>query len=350
MKKGNENIKQWFLILSSFLVGSIITLILVMTLSNNNTTTILSSNKDVISSLDDVYDSTVYIKSVGEEESEGSGFIYKTDKKYAYVLTNEHVLTSKNIKIINNKKKEAIGTILGKDAYLDLAVVRIEKKYALKTTPVEKNYNAKIGEKIYVIGTPISENYQGTVTSGIISGKNRVVKTSINGNEGNWAMNVLQFDAAINPGNSGGPVVNEDGKVIGICTMKLNQGNIDGMAFAIPSEDIWKNITILEEGQKIERPELGITVVDLDNYKTLEKNNVSINGDCEKGTVIISVKDKSIANNNGLQKGDIITKVNGEEIKDTAYFKYELYKYNKGDIITLTYIREEKEKTISITL
>lgn len=347
MKKGKENIKQWFLYLSSFLVIGIVTIIIVFLLKNYLVVS-NSSNAEVIDSLEKTYASTVYIESVGDNESEGSGFIYKIDKKYAYILTNEHVVKENTVRVTNSLKKEVQGTVLGKDAYIDLAIVRIDKKYAPKKASFAKNYKLKIGEEIYVIGTPISKQYLNSVVSGIISGKDRIVKTTINGDEERIAMKVLQYDAAINPGNSGGPLVNKNGDVIGICTMKLNQGNLEGMAFAIDVEDILKNIDILEQGNKIKRPDLGITVIDTDDYSSLNKEDIYLSGDIDSGAVISKIKDDSIASK--LKVGDVITKIDDIEVTDSTVYKYAIYIHQQGDKIKITYLRDSKEKTININV
>lgn len=345
MKKSKENIRRWFLYLSSFLVVCIVTIIIVLLILNKNNTPIILSNSNVIESLSNAYDSTVYIESTEENESNGSGFIYKIDNKYAYILTNEHVVNGKTVKVTNNKNKEVDGTVLGKDEYLDIAIVRIDKKYALNKVNFAKKYKVKIGEKIYAIGTPISKSYQNSVTSGIISGKDRIVKTIIHYEE-KTAMKVLQFDAAINSGNSGGPLLNEQGEVIGLCTMKLDQANIEGMAFAIPLEDIEKNLPNLEKGKKIVKPDLGISVADSDDYSTLYKNDIVLSSKIDYGAVIINKEEDSIVKK--LKVGDVIIKIDNEEITDSVIYKYALYKHKKGDKIKITFIRDDKEKTISI--
>ena len=346
MKKGKENIKQWFLYLSSFLVVGIVTIVVIVLLRSFLVST-QSSNNEVIDLLEKAYSSTVYIESIGDNESEGSGFIYKIDKKYAYILTNEHVVKENTVRVTNSLKKEVQGTVIGKDAYIDMAIVRIDKKYAPNKVSFTKD-KVKIGEEIYVIGTPISKTYHNSVVSGIISGKDRIVKTTINSEEEKIAMKVLQYDAAINPGNSGGPLVNKNGNVIGMCTMKLNQGNLEGMAFAIDAEDIKKNIDILEQGNKIKRLDLGITVVDTDDYSSLYKENIYLSSNIDRGAVIIKTEKDSIASK--LKVGDVITKIDDIEITDSIVYKYAIYNHQQGDKIKIKYLRDGKEKSLNINI
>jgi len=343
MKKDKE-IKIWILVLSSFLVGSIFSTIIMLLLRPTNNSVV---NKNT---LKNNIESSVYIetRTAGLKDSNGSGFIYKTDLNNAYIITNEHVIEGKEIVVMNNKKEETKATLLGKDPYLDLAILKISRKYASKKVVIAKE-SPKVGEKVYVIGTPMSKNYLNSVTSGVLSGKNRLVKTSVDGNEANWVMESLQYDAPINPGNSGGALLNSNGDVIGIVTMKLIQEDIEGMAFAIPIEDALKHVKDLEQGKDIKYPEIGISMADVTSTATITTKGISI-PDVEEGVVILDVKKDSSAASAKLKKGDIIISINGNKTKDMAYFKHELYKYSEKDKIKIKYLRNNKEKETTLTI
>ena len=193
--------------------------------------------------------------------------------------------------------------------------------------------------------------YRGSVTAGILSGKDRMVSVSVsNASSNDWVMRVLQIDASINPGNSGGPLLNVNGEVIGICSLKLVDDDIEGMGFAIPIEYAMNHVESLEQGQEIEWPVLGISMSNVTDTVTLYRNGILIDSDLTKGAVVVSTTDGSGAANAGLKKGDVIIKLDGNEIKDSAYLRYELYQHQAGDTIEITYIRDNKEHTTQVTL
>jgi hypothetical protein len=171
-----------------------------------------------------------------------------------------------------------------------------------------------------------------------------------NSNSNDWVMKVLQIDAAINPGNSGGPLVDATGKVIGITSMKLVQDEIEGMGFAIPIEIAMAHINELEKGNKIEWPLLGISMANVTDSNLLYRSNINIDKNITEGAVVVEIAEGSGASKSDLKPGDVIIKLNGEKIKDTAYLRYELYKNKPGDTIEVTYIRDGKERTTKITL
>ena len=163
-------------------------------------------------------------------------------------------------------------------------------------------------------------------------------------------MKVLQTNAAVNPGNSGGPLLNATGEVIGIISLKLVQTEVENMGFAIPIEYAMKHISNLEQGKAIPRPMLGITMVNATESYALYRYGIMLDKDVTSGVVVIEISKDSGASNSDLKKGDVITKLNNEPINNTAYLRYELYKYNVGDTITVTYLRDGKEKTTKVKL
>ena len=311
----------------------------------------ITESDTVAPAVDKIYDAVVTVENYTNVlQSLGTGFVYKTDDTYGYILTNNHVITgASSIKLLNNKGETAEATVLGSDIYVDLAVLRVKKEFVMKVATIGTSSDIKIGDTVLTVGTPIDLEYAGTVTKGIISATNRTV--SVNTNKSNpYMMDVIQTTASINPGNSGGPLVNINGEVIGINTLKLVDDEIEGMGFAIPIEMATAVVNILEAGNTIERPYLGITSLSANNSYQLYRNGLLLDKDYDKGVVVFSTEPGSIAEKSGLQKKDIILKIDDYEIKDSAHFRYILYKYKIGDTITITYERDGEEKTVQAQL
>ena len=354
--------KEMILIISSFFLGGIVMYYLSIIplfrkdITNNyqrKNDTKVYENATLKEAINKVYDSVVLIENVDETSSDsiGTGFIYRVDNKEAYILTNEHVITNeKEVKLTFTNNENEIAKVLGKDEYLDLTVLKIKKSKVLLAATFGNSKDSNIGDTILTIGSPIGYEYRGTVTSGIISGKNRLVSTSLSTTKEDYIMDAIQIDAPINPGNSGGPLVNINGEVIGICTMKLVDSNIEGMGFAIPIEIAQKHLEKLEKNEKIERPSIEATTVNIDDFNILDKNKKKIDKNIKNGVVIIDIKEKGISDKAGLKKGDIIKKIDNIEIKNKSYFNYYLFKHQKNDNIKITYIREGKDKDTIINL
>ena len=305
-------------------------------------------------SVNKIYDAVAVVQGYQRDElaSTGTGFVYKTDENYGYLLTNQHVITGMDkVTLIMTNDEEVEATVLGGDEYLDLAVLRIDKSKVTQVAQIGSSEDMNIGDTIFTVGSPMGVAYRGSVTAGILSGKDRMVSVSVsNASSNDWVMRVLQIDASINPGNSGGPLLNVNGEVIGICSLKLVDDDIEGMGFAIPIEYAMNHVESLEQGQEIEWPVLGISMSNVTDTVTLYRNGILIDSDITKGAVVVSTTDGSGAANAGLKKGDVIIKLDGNEIKDSAYLRYELYQHQAGDTIEITYIRDNKEHTTQVTL
>ena len=356
MKLKKQEKKEIILIISSFLVGGLVMYLIMSNVTKNviiKDKTKIYDKSSLATSVEKVYETAVVVESYNGSslDTTGSGFFYKSDNKYAYILTNEHVLTGTTIQIVNSDDESKEAEILGKDEYLDLAVLKVDKSLAKKIANLGSSNTAKIGDTVFTIGTPIGINYKGTVTSGIISGKNRMVQTSVGENkQGNWLMQVLQMDTAINKGNSGGPLFNVNGDVIGISSLKLTDEEIEGMAFAIPIEYAKNHLEELETGKKMEWPELGISMTNVSNTGTIVGNDITIPDNIREGVVVLNVKEGSCAEDAELEKGDIIVSINNKTTKNIAYLKYELFQHKVGDKVTIQYIRKGKEKTTDVKL
>lgn len=340
-----------------FLSGGFITYYFINSSSDNEqiieTKKVTVTEKDSIrSSIEKVYDSVVVIETYdlyNRKIGTGTGFVYKIDDKYGYIITNYHVIEdSQSIHVTNTAEVEAEATLLGSDEYSDIAVLTVSKEVALKKVEFGESTKSELGDTIFTVGSPLGKKYLGTVTKGILSGKDRKVEVSLT--NGSFVMEVLQTDAAINPGNSGGPLLNMNGEVIGVTSMKLVQDEIEGMGFAIPIELVTSILEDLEKGKKIERPLFGAQLFDVDKAYYLRDYNIEIDKDIKNGTIIIKLEDDSPAKNSGLQEGDVIVKFDDTKVENTAHFRYLLYKKRIGDKIKVTYNRKGKNKEITITL
>lgn len=304
--------------------------------------------------INNVYDATVMINNYKNNKisNTGSGFIYKVDDKYGYIMTNHHVINDgKDVIVILTDDQEIEAEVLGSDQYLDLAVLRIDKKFVKKVAPIGKNSLCNLGDEVFTIGSPLGYEYRGTVTNGIISGLKRLVEVSVSGNGEDWVMEVIQTNTAVNPGNSGGALFNYNGEVIGVISLKLVEDSVEGMGFAIPIEDAMSHIDKLEKGIEIERPLLGISMINAESKSVLKSYyNIELDKNISSGVVVIEISEGTGASKSSLQKGDVITQIDGKNVDNLAYLKYLLYKHNIGDTIELTYYRNGSYNTTKVNL
>ena len=363
-KKKKRSILMAFSFLLVFFLGSTLTISSVYLLKDelfgeNNSNgqcytkcenKVTINEKGISDAVDKIYDAVVYIENYQKQRavSSGTGFVYKVDSEKGYILTNYHVISgNESIKVVLNNDKVVDATYLGGDEYMDIAVLSIKKEDVMKVATLGTSANSKLGDTVFTVGTPVDYEYRGTVTRGILSGKDRMV--TVNDNSGSMVMKVLQTDSAINPGNSGGPLVNVNGEVIGINSLKLSNDRIEGMGFAIAIEEITGYLNSFEKGEKLTRPQLGINTAEISDIYSIYQAGINIDKSITKGVVIISVVKSSAADGN-LKKGDVVTKINGAATDTLAFLRHELFKYQVGDKITVTYIRDGKTKTANITL
>lgn len=311
----------------------------------------ITENNTIKSSINKIYDAVVYIENYKGDKLQGTGtgFVYKKDKEKGYIITNHHVIENTNkVIIVTTDGKEVEATLLGSDEYADIAVLSVPLENVLKVAEIGKSTEAELGDTLFTVGSPLGRDYMGTVTKGILSGKNRTVEVSLT--NGAFVMDVLQTDAAINPGNSGGPLVDINGQVIGVNSLKLVQDEIEGMGFAIPIEVATSVAEKIEKDGKVIRPLLGVEMIDVTDTWTLYRNNIHVDSSIKQGVVIANVTKGSAADKAGLKAGDVVIEVEEEEIESIAYFRYSLYKHDVGDTIELKINRNNKEKTIKVKL
>ena len=284
--------------------------------------------------------------------SEGSGVIYKKEGNFAYLVTNTHVISgAKKVDIRLADGTKVPGEIVGSDTYSDIAVVKIAADKVTTVAEFGDSDQLTVGETAIAIGSPLGSEYANTVTQGIVSSLNRNV--SLKSEDGQAiSTKAIQTDTAINPGNSGGPLINIQGQVIGITSSKIatNGGtSVEGLGFAIPSNDAIKIIEQLENNGKVTRPALGIQMVNLSNLSTTDLQKLKLPDSITSGVAVRSVQSNMPANGH-LEKYDVITKVDGNPITSATELQNALYSHSVGDEMTITYYRNGKEETTTIKL
>lgn len=270
----------------------------------------------------------------------GSGVIVS---KEGYILTNNHVVDpskTKSVTVILSDGTKRKAKVLWSDKTLDLAVIKIDPK-GLDLKPVEfgDSSQVSIGDKAIAIGNPLGINLKSTLTSGYISGKDRVITLQ----DGSTMEGLFQTDAAINPGNSGGGLFNDKGQLIGINTAKA--GNSDGIGFAIPSNLAKPILEQIIKNGKFESVSLGIRGIDVSRYNVLGQEKLPI----DSGVYIHEILSGSPAESAGLKPKDIITKVGDTKVTSNSTLKAALLNYKIGDKVKIEVYRDGKTTTIEVT-
>ncbi|KZK37457.1 S1C family serine protease [Lactococcus taiwanensis] len=287
--------------------------------------------------------------------SEGSGVIYKKDGDSAYVVTNYHVIASNDsLDVLLSGGQKVSAKVVGYDEYTDLAVLKISSEHVKDVATFADSSKLTVGEPTIAVGSPLGSQFANTATEGILSATSRQVTLSQeNGQTTN--INAIQTDAAINPGNSGGALINIDGQVIGITQSKLTttedgSTSVEGMGFAIPSNDVVNIINKLESDGKVSRPALGIRMVDLSDLSTNDSSQLNLPSNVTGGVVVYSVQSGMPAATAGLKAGDVITKVGDTSVTSSTDLQSALYSHNVNDTVKVTYYRDGKSHTANIKL
>lgn len=289
-----------------------------------------------------------------DEAGTGSGVIYKKDNDYAYIVTNNHVVEQADVvEIIFKDETNLEAEILGTDLFSDLAVLRVDGEQIDKVIEMGTSDSLKVGEPAIAIGNPLGHMFAGSVTQGIISGKQRTIPQDFNQDgRADWQAEVIQTDAAINPGNSGGALINIEGQLIGINSMKINQAIAQGIGFAIPIDTAKPIIEELEETGTVTRPYLGVEIYSLEEIPKIEWENTlhlpeSVNG----GVYIWSIEPLSPADEAGLRRLDVITSFAGEEVDDVLALRKILYQEKQvGDEVEVIYYRDGEQMKTTVNL
>lgn len=270
----------------------------------------------------------------------GTGIIVSEN---GYILSNEHVTGGKYstcyITLENSKKYN--GTVVWSDSDLDLSITKIEAN-ELKYVILGDSSKIRVGESVYAIGNPIGFEFRRTVTSGIISSKNRTIKLEEENNL-SYMSDLIQTDATINPGNSGGPLIYSNGEVIGINTVKITSA--EGIGFAVPINVVKPVIDSFINNNSFEQTTIGIYAYDKDVIPYLN-NNISFS----KGIYVSQIIKNSPASKTDLKEGDIIISIDGQEINTMNDLREYIYNKKPNDIVKLQISRGRINKNIEVTL
>lgn len=280
-----------------------------------------------------------------EETGTGTGVIYQSNGNNTYIVTNNHVIEGANeieVRLHNDKSVKA--KLVGTDVMTDLAVLKIEGNYNIEPIKFADSSKVKAGETVFALGNPLGVEFANSVTQGIISSEERTM--NVQTSQGVTEATVIQTDAAINPGNSGGALIDLNGNLIGINSMKISRSDVEGIGFAIPSNEVNNIIKDIMDDGKVTRPYIGISMISIDDIPNQYKKELNLTTD--KGVYISEVDKKA---DNGLKKDDVITKVDDKDVSDVSDIKNYIYNEKKpGDKITIKYIRDGKTHTTKITL
>lgn len=283
---------------------------------------------------------TIFLEKSTENLNLGTGVIIS---KEGYILTNQHVAGSQYSTCYITLKNGVTdnGVVVWASEDLDLAIIKINIK-ELPEANLGDSDNIKIGTSVYAIGNPVGYELQRTVTSGIISGTNRIIKVEDDTTKA-YLEGLIQTDATINQGNSGGPLINKNGEIIGITTLKIEDA--EGIGFAIPINIIKPILKKLVETGKFEEPYLGIAGYDKEVIPYLSSN---IN--FEAGIYIEEIDKQGPLKDSGIQNGDIIEKIDNLQIESMNQLKEYIYEKNIGDEVILQIKRNNKEIQVKAKL
>ena len=268
----------------------------------------------------------------------GSGFVYKEDDDFAYIMTNTHVVTTySNIEVMFSNKVRQPATVIEKSTAEDVAILRISKSDNYEVATLGNSSAIERGEYVFTIGSPLGIEYASTITIGVVSGTNIKVDVSYAGT----IMYLIQMDASLNPGNSGGPLYNIEGEVIGINTLKLTSvpgvtGSVESFNYAIPINFAQTVENALVINRSYSRPNVNLDLVSIPNINLSEKTQKGISSSIYSGLFINNVTPGGNAFNAGMESQTIITKVNDTNINILNDFYVEIYKFLQGDSITIT--------------
>lgn len=330
--------------------------------SVQNQTLSLNIDSEVIKAVEKVADAVVGVINIRQsdqwseqnEAGSGSGVIYKKVDGYAYIVTNNHVIDGADqveVRLADGNRVAA--EVLGSDQLTDLAVLKIKGDEVKNIAEFGSSDDLRLGEPAIAIGNPLGAELSGSVTLGIVSGLERSIPVDLNQDGAtDWHAEVIQTDAAINPGNSGGALINIQGKIIGINSMKIAKQEIEGIGFAIPSSSAKPIIAELETYGIVKRPFIGIgsqalTDIPINHWQ----ETLKLPTDVQEGVAIVNVMNQSPADLAGLEKFDVIVEFDGESISNVLDLRKYLYQKKKiGDVLTVTFYRNGEKQEVQLAL
>ncbi len=306
------------------------------------------------SDISEVYQNTAasVVTVLNYPRGSGSGVIYKVEGDTAYIVTNHHVIEGhEEVYVILNTGERIEAKVIGSDALSDTALLEVESDLDLKPIVIGDSSALQVGETVLAIGSPSGEDFSGSLSVGVISGKDRVVEVDTNGDGiPDWDMVLLQTDAAINPGNSGGALVNMAGQLVGINTLKLLDLTVEGMGFANPINEVISILDQIQQTGEVQRPVIGISAISVpdliarNRFYGLEVPMVN------EGVYVNEVLANSPAQQADIQPGDVIVGINNQKVDDFKTFRRHLYRFKAGDTIDIEIVRDGDKLTKSLIL
>jgi len=282
------------------------------------------------------------------ESGSGTGVIYKISGNNAFIVTNNHVIEGADeIEITVEGGEKTTAELIGADPLTDIAVLKIDSKYASASLDFGDSSTLRAGDTVLAIGNPLGLDLSNTVTQGIVSAVDRTV--SVSTSAGNWDLNVIQTDAAINPGNSGGALVNTSGQVIGMNSLKIAEDGVEGLGFAIPSNDLVPIINEIMETGQVERPYIGVGLASLEEVPQMYTQNLP--NDLKGGAMVTTIDSGSAAAKAGLQVQDVIVSINDSKVTNSNDLRKYLYsELEIGEKVSLSIYRGSELLKIELTL
>ena len=384
--KGGSKAGYFLSALAGMIVGALLIWLLLPSVANQlpnggTTNNIASSNKadkaitqnataittDITQAVEKVSDAVVGITNIQQSSSNfwmqqsgpqevgsGSGVIYKIENNKAYIVTNHHVVEGANqLEVTLADGSKVAAELIGSDIWTDLAVIVMDAKNVTTVAEFGDSDVLKVGETVIAIGNPLGLEFYGSVTQGIVSGKDRSVPVDLN-NDGtsDWTTEVLQTDAAINSGNSGGALVNIAGQLVGINSMKIASSSVEGLGFSIPINSAIPIITELERSGEVKRPTMGISLMDLTDVPAYyQQNTLRTPEEVTTGVVVTEVVRGSAAEKAGVQQYDVIVEMDGIKIEDSIDLRKHLYNEKEvGDTLKLKVYRQGKLQELTLQL
>lgn len=278
----------------------------------------------------------------------GSGVIFKKTSDAAYIVTNNHVIENANeLEVSLHDGKKVKAELIGTDPLTDIAVLKIAGDVKVETLAFGDSSQLRAGDQVLAIGNPLGLDLSRTVTQGIVSAVDRTIAVSTSAGE--WDLDVIQTDAAINPGNSGGALINASGELVGINSLKISESGVEGLGFAIPSNEVQTIIKELIEKGQVTRPYLGVGLANFEEIPPYYLQNIP--SDVKQGVIVTNIDPNSAAGKAGLQAEDILVSIGGNEIANANELRKYLYtKYSIGDRVKIEFYRQGKLETVEITL
>ncbi len=321
---------------------------------NTDTTKAVNQVNEAVVGVVNIQQGESFWNESGTDAGTGSGVIYKKQGNKAFIITNHHVIQgAKQIEVSLYDGSRVPARTLGSDELMDLAVIEIDAEHVTKIANYGDSDKLKVGEPVIAIGNPLGLQFSGSVTQGVVSGVNRVIPQDLNGDGSpDWQAEVIQTDAAINPGNSGGALINIDGRLIGINSMKISQQEVEGIGLAIPINMARPVVDDLEKYGEVRRPYLGVGTLSLSEISGYHlKETLKLPQDVVNGVAVLNVANGSPAAKAGLKEYDVIVALDGEDIKDLVGLRKHLYIDKEiGDSMEVTFYRQGKKQTVTVKL